>query len=92
MAYAERSSEFSVIIALMNKELPSEVETLPIPVPVVKQLLAACWHPQPEQRPSAEYCLHIITGVLFDLHSTDNLDRSVGHLQRFGTLGATCSG
>lgn len=84
MAYAEKSSEFSIIIALMHYEPPSNVEALPIPVPAVKRLLGTCWHSQPEERPSAAHCLHILTTVLSDPHSSDNVDSvalKVGDLQ-----------
>ncbi|KAG8896787.1 hypothetical protein FRC01_011622, partial [Tulasnella sp. 417] len=67
MAYAEKNTEFSIMAALLNDEPPSDAETLPIPIPAVKQLLATCWNTQPQKRPSAQHCLHVLTTAPSDL-------------------------
>lgn len=50
-------------MALVMNELPSDPESLPITVPDVKVLLAKCWNLQPNERPSAAYCLRILNSV-----------------------------
>ncbi|KAG9035205.1 hypothetical protein FS837_001999, partial [Tulasnella sp. UAMH 9824] len=67
MAYAEKRTEFSIILALMSNELPINVEPLQIPAPAVKQLLPKCWAKVPEERPSAEDCLRILDAELSTL-------------------------
>lgn len=58
--YAEKKSEHSIIIALMNHEPPNDTTTLPIPVSALKELLSGCWTIDPDKRPSAERCLRIL--------------------------------
>ncbi|KAG8970623.1 hypothetical protein FRC05_000559 [Tulasnella sp. 425] len=68
--YAEKKSEHSIILALMNNEPPSDTISLPIPVPAVKHLLARCWTVQPNERPSVDHCLSIIAAELSALQMT----------------------
>ncbi|KAG8924168.1 hypothetical protein FRC01_011860 [Tulasnella sp. 417] len=58
--YAEKKSEHSIILALMNNEPPSDTATLPIPISALKDLINKCWTIDPNQRPSAEDCLKIL--------------------------------
>ncbi|KAG8917458.1 hypothetical protein FRC01_002441, partial [Tulasnella sp. 417] len=58
--YAEKKSEHSIILALMNNEPPSDTTTLPIPISALKGLLNKCWAIDPSERPSAEDCLQIL--------------------------------
>ncbi|KIO30967.1 hypothetical protein M407DRAFT_222108 [Tulasnella calospora MUT 4182] len=44
----------------MNNEAPSDVESLSIPVPELKNLLGRCWAIQPSERSSAADCLQVI--------------------------------
>ncbi|KAG8912352.1 hypothetical protein FRC00_004703, partial [Tulasnella sp. 408] len=67
MAYAEKRTEFSIILALMSNELSINVEPLHIPAPAVKQLLPKYWAKVPEERPSAEDCLCILDAEIFTL-------------------------
>ncbi|KAG9017076.1 hypothetical protein FRB90_001855 [Tulasnella sp. 427] len=69
MAYADKTTETSIILALMNGEVPADVSTLPNSAQAVKDLLACCWTIQPEKRPLARQCLSVLDTELVGLDS-----------------------
>lgn len=58
--YADKKSEPSIILALMNNEPPSDTTTLPALISPFNYLLDKCWAIDPTERPSAEHCLQIL--------------------------------
>lgn len=75
MPYADKRSEHSIILALMDGEPPSDTENLPFPVPDLKTLLARCWTIQPLERPSVVDCLRNIESALLTPLLTMDTDR-----------------
>ncbi|KAG8977551.1 hypothetical protein FRC05_001409 [Tulasnella sp. 425] len=63
LPYATKTTEHAIIVALLESEIPAEIESLLIPVPDLKLLLAKCWAITPIERPSAAYCLRILNSV-----------------------------
>lgn len=59
----------------MNNELPGDVESLPIPVPNLKSLLARCWAIQACERPLAVHCLRVIESALPASLANNSIDK-----------------
>lgn len=74
--YAEKKSQHSILRALMNNELPGDVESLPIPVPNLKSLLARCWAIQACERPLAVHCLRVIESALPASLANNSIDNN----------------
>ncbi|KAG9027701.1 hypothetical protein FS837_004190, partial [Tulasnella sp. UAMH 9824] len=72
--YAEKKAEHLVMLALVNDELPADIESLPIPIPDLKFLLAKCWAIQPSERPSASFCLRILNSEASTSSTPDHVE------------------
>ncbi|KIO31637.1 hypothetical protein M407DRAFT_67694, partial [Tulasnella calospora MUT 4182] len=62
--YAGKNTEHAIIVAIVMGEPPSETDCLPIPILDLRLLLAKCWSREPDERPSAGYCLRILNSAL----------------------------
>ncbi|KAG8896939.1 hypothetical protein FRC00_005013, partial [Tulasnella sp. 408] len=62
--YADRKKEAGIITAILNRQPPGQIENLSIPVPDVKLLLSKCWTYEPEERPSASFCLDFLHSAM----------------------------
>ncbi|KAG8911732.1 hypothetical protein FRC00_005925 [Tulasnella sp. 408] len=72
--YAEKKPEHLVVLALVNDELPADVESLSILHPDLKVLLARCWAIQPSERPSASFCLSVLNSELSTSPTPDHVE------------------
>ncbi|KAG8924844.1 hypothetical protein FRC01_010981 [Tulasnella sp. 417] len=70
--YAEKKADRLVLFALVNDEIPAEIGSLPIPIPEIKLLLGKCWAIQPNERPSASYCLRILNSQVYASPTPDH--------------------
>ncbi|KAG8929695.1 hypothetical protein FRC01_003917 [Tulasnella sp. 417] len=55
--YAEKKTERTILVAILKGQPPCKAEQLSIPIPSISLLLAKCWTPEPNERPSAISCL-----------------------------------
>ncbi|KAG9044502.1 hypothetical protein FS837_008052 [Tulasnella sp. UAMH 9824] len=78
MPYATKMNDMAVILALATGELPSETEDLPIDDLELKRLLSKCWSPQPNERPSAVYCLGILNSTFLVSHANHGMESTIG--------------
>lgn len=75
LPYATKTTDPSLFMAIMMGELPSDPESLPIPVPDLKILIAKCWTIKPNERPSAADCLRILNSVLLASQISTAIER-----------------
>ncbi|KAG8929696.1 hypothetical protein FRC01_003918 [Tulasnella sp. 417] len=67
--YAEAMTEKGVIFAIVKGQRPCPVDQISIASPAVKRLLTDCWTHDPNERPSAISCLHILNSETSALQS-----------------------
>ncbi|KAG8924842.1 hypothetical protein FRC01_010979 [Tulasnella sp. 417] len=73
--YAEKKAQVQILRALVNDELPAEIESLSLLTSDLKLLLAKCWAIQPAERPSASDCLRILN---LEVHTSSSPDHAEG--------------
>ncbi|KAG9042458.1 hypothetical protein FS837_010835 [Tulasnella sp. UAMH 9824] len=64
LPYADEEAPTAILDAVLNGKPPAQVENLDISVPDLRLLLSRCWAFEPEARPSARDCRHILDSAL----------------------------
>lgn len=79
-------SDYHLIFALGQKQIPYNAETLALYLPQFSDLLVKCWNQEPNQRPEAPDCLRIIQAAVPNFWPTSITRQMAEHHERLQTL------